>query len=248
MNNSFVPWLIHMYDCSVMCTMTHSNVLWLIHVCHDSFMCVMTHSCVPWFIHLCHDSFICTIAHSCVPWLIHVWHDSFMCAMTNLCVPWLTYVRHDSFIRAICAMTHWETQMVNALFMCAMTHSCVDVISIWRLYLPGVEPGISRWLVGIPTARPWMLSSADESIHGLTVWIPLTTVKSRVRLPGDIISRFSWWKHSRPNGIHTANHREIPGSTPGRYNLQIEITSTSWNLADEVCAVWYSSGLPRSSQ
>ena len=29
-----------------------------------------------------------------------------------------------------------------------------DVISIWRLYLPGVEPGISRWLVGISTARP----------------------------------------------------------------------------------------------
>jgi len=29
-----------------------------------------------------------------------------------------------------------------------------DVISIWRFYLPGVEPGISRWLVGISTARP----------------------------------------------------------------------------------------------
>jgi len=39
-----------------------------------------------------------------------------------------------------------------------------------------------------------MLSSADESIHGLAVEIP-------------------------------TNHREIPGSTPGRYNLQIEITS-----------------------
>jgi len=34
-----------------------------------------------------------------------------------------------------------------------------------------------------------MRSSADERIHGLTVFIPLTTVKSRVRLPGDIISR-----------------------------------------------------------
>jgi len=34
-----------------------------------------------------------------------------------------------------------------------------------------------------------MRSSADERIHGLTVLIPLTTVKSRVRLPGDIISR-----------------------------------------------------------
>ena len=51
-----------------------------------------------------------------------------------------------------------------------------DVISIWRLYLPGVEPGISRWLVGIPTARPWRE-------------VPLTTVKSRVRFPGDEISR-----------------------------------------------------------
>jgi len=71
-----------------------------------------------------------------------------------------------------------------------------DVISIWRLYLPGVEPGISRWLVGIPTARPRMFSLADESIHGLAVGIP-------------------------------TNHREIPGSTPGRYNLQIEIASKS---------------------
>jgi len=41
-----------------------------------------------------------------------------------------------------------------------------------------------------------MLSSADESIHGLAVEIP-------------------------------TNHREIPGSTPGKYNLQIEITSFS---------------------
>jgi len=39
-----------------------------------------------------------------------------------------------------------------------------------------------------------------------------------------------WWKHSRPNGIDTANHREIPGSTPGRYNLQIEITSHNTNI------------------
>jgi len=29
-----------------------------------------------------------------------------------------------------------------------------DVISIWRSYLPGVEPGISRWFVGITTATP----------------------------------------------------------------------------------------------
>jgi len=35
-----------------------------------------------------------------------------------------------------------------------------DVISIWRLYLPGVEPGISRWVVGITTVTPWMLSSS----------------------------------------------------------------------------------------
>jgi len=44
------------------------------------------------------------------------------------------------------------------------------------------------------------------------------------------------------------NGSEIPGSIPGRYNLQIKITSTSWILADEVCAAWYSSSLPRSSQ
>jgi len=29
------------------------------------------------------------------------------------------------------------------------------------------------------------------------------------------------------------------GFDSGRYNLQIKITSTSWILADEVCAVWY---------
>ena len=29
-----------------------------------------------------------------------------------------------------------------------------DVISIWRLYLPGVEPGCSWWLFGITTATP----------------------------------------------------------------------------------------------
>jgi len=56
----------------------------------------------------------------------------------------------------------------------------VDVILIWRLYLPGVEPGILRSLVGRITGTPWRLVSND---------------------------------------------REIPDSTPGRYNLQIKITS-----------------------
>jgi len=36
----------------------------------------------------------------------------------------------------------------------------VDVILIWRLYLPGIEPGISRSLVGITTVTPWRLSSS----------------------------------------------------------------------------------------
>ena len=72
-----------------------------------------------------------------------------------------------------------------------------DVISIWRLYLPGVEPGISRWLVGISTNYAVnVFIRSDERIHGIAVVIP-------------------------------TNHREIPGSTPGKYNLQIEITSAS---------------------
>jgi len=41
---------------------------------------------------------------------------------------------------------------------------------------------------------------------------------------------------------------EIPGSTPGRLNLQIKITSTSWILADKVCAAWRCQGLPMNSQ
>ena len=58
--------------------------------------------------------------------------------------------------------------------------------------------------------------------------------------------------------VISTNDREIPGSTPGRYNVQIQITSTSWILADEVCAVWYdikvcpgvvnSLGTPRSAE
>jgi len=35
-----------------------------------------------------------------------------------------------------------------------------DVILIWRLYLPGVEPGISRSSVGITTVTPWRFSSS----------------------------------------------------------------------------------------
>ena len=31
------------------------------------------------------------------------------------------------------------------------------------------------------------------------------------------------------SNVIPTNHREIPGSTPGRYNLQIEITSKSWS-------------------
>jgi len=68
------------------------------------------------------------------------------------------------------------------------------VILIWRWYLPGVEPGISRSLVGITTGTPWRFTSSiklDVSLHGVPVVIP-------------------------------TNDREIPGSTPGRYNLQIQ--------------------------
>jgi len=48
-----------------------------------------------------------------------------------------------------------------------------------------------------------MLSSADESIHGVAADESIHGVA--VEIP--------------------TNHREIPGSTPGRYNLQIEIAS-----------------------
>jgi len=74
----------------------------------------------------------------------------------------------------------------------------VDVISIWRLYLPGVEwrnlnleiisPG-SRTrdftvVSGMNTVRPWMHSSADESIHGLTVADFDVILILRLYLPG----------------------------------------------------------------
>jgi len=54
-----------------------------------------------------------------------------------------------------------------------------DVISIWRLYLPGVEPGISRWLVGITTATPWMLSS-----DLMSVWSSWRVLQPRSWNPG----------------------------------------------------------------
>ena len=43
-----------------------------------------------------------------------------------------------------------------------------DVISIWRLYLPGVEPGILRWFVGITTNYAVnAFIRSDEHIHGV---------------------------------------------------------------------------------
>jgi len=81
-----------------------------------------------------------------------------------------------------------------------------DVILTWRLYLPGVEPGISRsWLKYSPT-RPnkrqiWCLFGLD--------------------------------------GEYFNQDREIPGSTPGRYNLQIKITSlAAASMAVRECQEW----------
>ena len=56
-------------------------------------------------------------------------------------------------VRPVCDTHNYmrRTRMCYlSLSRCALwCHS--DVISIWRLYLPGVEPGISRWSVGIFT-------------------------------------------------------------------------------------------------
>jgi len=54
----------------------------------------------------------------------------------------------------------------------------VDVILIWRLCLPGVEPGISRSYLKYSPTRP--------NRHQIT---STKTVKCRVRLPGNIIFR-----------------------------------------------------------
>ena len=70
-----------------------------------------------------------------------------------------------------------------------------DVILIWRLYLPRVEPGISRSLVGITTVTPWMLSSSS--------------VKSRIRLPGDIIFRLRLHQNLDPVDRDSESRRSI---------------------------------------
>ena len=79
-----------------------------------------------------------------------------------------------------------------------------DVILIWRLYLPGVEPGISRSTVGTTTAasRRSCIKLLMQTLRGVAV-VVLTV------------------------------DREFPDSTPGRRNLQIEITSKSWS-----CGPW----------
>jgi len=54
--------------------------------------------------------------------------------------------------------SYYSSFVLSSPFFSSWRQKDCDVISIERLYLPGVEPGISRWLVGITTATPWMHS------------------------------------------------------------------------------------------
>jgi len=49
----------------------------------------------------------------------------------------------------------WQIKYMYTQKCFLMVDDKSDVILIWRLYLPGVEPRISRSLVGVSTVTPW---------------------------------------------------------------------------------------------
>jgi len=101
--------------------------------------------------------------------------------------------------------TSWGTQAIGYswasldTFHAAQTSFAriqdVDVILIWRFHLPGIEPGIPRSRAGIKPLRQGRMY--------------------QVLIHASVAERF----------LVPTLDRGIPGSIPGRLNLQIKITS-----------------------
>jgi len=134
-----VTWLIHLWNDSSTCDMTHSRVTWLIHVWHDSFTYDMTHLRVTWVIynrrwlranslksmwllHLLHDSFACDMTHSRMTWLINDDYARTQPRSVSRIVTWLIRVWHDSF----------TYDMTLSQWLCANSPKSVFLLHVWH--------------------------------------------------------------------------------------------------------------------
>jgi len=125
MTHSYVPLLNHRFVAyEFMCDSKHSNETWLNHT-FDWFICNTSHWYVTWWIYMWREAFIYDTLHSNETRLIHTF-DWFICNMSHWHVTWCVYMWHES------RMSHeWVTNiwLIRDIFVrcgtlvAGMTHS-----------------------------------------------------------------------------------------------------------------------------